>query len=775
LFNSLPVPWLLKAAGKKRKKHMDVYRKFSPAMAAWYGAALMLFVVLAGSHLETARANAADAGLTAEEMESVAASAGRNVIRGAREIGRIAPGVFDGDLRDVVRSREWEPGDAVIERPRRTYPRRPPVRESAPAVPKPQIPQEKSVPEPDEPSHDAPKSRAFNTPLLNFDAATFTGVNPADPVGDVGPNHYIQMVNQAAGSQVRIYDKTGTLLAGPFTLATLWTAGGNCATGHGDPIVLYDPLADRWLLSEFASTGNHLCIYISQTADPVSGGWFLYDFTTPDFPDYPKYAVWPDAYYVSTNESDPAVYALDRVNMLAGLAATAQRFTGPALAGFPFQAFTPADLDGATAPPAGAPGLFMRHRDDEGHNAPGTAQDFLEIWEFHVDFATAANSTFTGPTNIAVTEFSSELCGLSSFSCFPQPSGINALDPLREVIMFRLQYRNFGTHQTLVGNFVTDADGEGGGDPTERGGIRWFELRKIDAGAWSLFQEGTHSPDANARWMGAIAMDGAGNIALGYSVAGASVFPSLRYAGREAGDAAGTLQAEVSLVAGSASNGSFRWGDYAAMSVDPSDDCTFWFTGLYSPTSQWRTRIGKFRFPSCAANPLTRAPLSLPLGEVDVAYSAPLVTGGTPPYDYILLRRTFPPGLNPDASDGTLDGTPDSPALLGRTFRVKITDQTGDSVTGTFRIKIKKILIITTNALPDGKSGRSYRKKLSASGGKTPRTWTLAGGSLPTNFSVSSTGVISGTTTDTGTFMPEFRVVDPLGGEDQKVLSLTID
>ncbi len=204
--------------------------------------------------------------------------------------------------------------------------------------------------------------------------------------------------------------------------------------------------------------------------------------------------MWPDAYYISTNESLPAVYALGRGDMLTGGAATSQRFTAPALAGFSFQALTPSDIDGATVPPLGSPGYFIRHRDDESHNAGSNnaTQDFLEIWEFDVDFATPGNSTFTGPTNIAVTEFDSALCGLTSFVCFPQPGTGTTLDPLREVVMWRSQYRNFGSHETIVGNFVTDVD------DNDRGGIRWFELRRT-GGAWSLFQEGTYSPDTTNR------------------------------------------------------------------------------------------------------------------------------------------------------------------------------------------------------------------------------------------------------------------------------------
>ncbi|MBX3061282.1 MAG: hypothetical protein KF770_32905, partial [Anaerolineae bacterium] len=441
-----------------------------------------------------------------------------------------------------------------------------------------------------------PQGGDFLTPILNFAGQGFTGVNPPDTEGDVGPNHYIQMINAGGGAVLTIYDKNGVLLAGPTSLDSLGT--GSCASGLGDPIVLYDQLADRWLLSEFAASGNHLCVYISATNDPVTTNWFAYDFTTPNFPDYPKYAVWPDAYYVSSNESSPAAYALDRTNMLAGQPATSQRFTAPDLSGFPFQALTPSDHDGATPPPAGSPNYFMRHRDTEVHGAgactnPATT-DCLEIWAFHVDFDTPANSTFALAQTIEVTNFDSDLCGLVSFSCFPMPGTGTTLDPLREVIMWRLQYRNFGAYETLVGNLVTDVDG------TNHGGVRWFELRKSGASPWALYQEGTLAPDIHHRWMGSSAMDGSGNIALGYSVSSSTVFPSIRYAGRLASDPLGTLPyVEGTIVNGSASNASNRWGDYSAMSVDPADDCTFWYTHMYNVSSTWSTRIATMRFPQC--------------------------------------------------------------------------------------------------------------------------------------------------------------------------------
>jgi hypothetical protein len=437
----------------------------------------------------------------------------------------------------------------------------------------------------------------FDTPIFNFDGQGYTFLNPPDTVGDVGKDHYIQMIN---ATRVAIYDKnTGALVIPAFSLSAL----GGCATSDGDPIVLYDQLADRWFLSEFGP-GNSLCTYVSQTPDPT-GAYYSYQFNTPSFPDYPKYGVWPDAYYATTNESSPAIYAMNRVAMLAGAPATSQRFTAPGLAGFSFEALTPADLDGMTPPPAGAPGIIMRHVDTEAHSVPGyPANDILEVWAFSVNWTTPASSTFTKIADILTAEFDSTLCGLTSFYCMGMPGvsqgSTSSLDPLREVIMHRLGYRNFGTHQALVGNFVTDIG-------SNIGGIRWFELRKTGAGAWTLYQEGTYAPTTtDNRWMGGIAQDGSGNIALGYNVSSQTIYPSIRYAGRLASDPLGTLpQGEYTLVNGSGVNGSNRYGDYAAMGIDPIDDCTFWFTGEWNASSQWSTRIGAFRFDACGTTNFT--------------------------------------------------------------------------------------------------------------------------------------------------------------------------
>ena len=435
----------------------------------------------------------------------------------------------------------------------------------------------------------------FDTPVLNFDGHDFNGAQPPDMVGDVGIDYYIQALNHPDGTEFSIYHKSdGSLALGPVILDTLAPPGSPGANGAGDPIVLYDHLADRWLLAEFTSplSGTSLNVYISQTDDPTDNLWHFYSVSTPDFPDYPKIGVWPDGYYVSTNEDAPAVYVLDREHMLLGLPARpAQRFVAPPLAGFPFQALTPSDLDGPPPPP-GSPNYFMRHRDDEAHN-PGQndpSQDFLEVWEFRADFNVPANSSFTQAANIAISEFDSDLCGLESFNCFPQPNSLITLDPLREVIMHRLQYRRFVGYETLVGSFVTDVDS------TDHGGVRWFELRRAGGGTWSLLQEGTIAPDANHRWISSIAMDGNGSIAVGYNVSGTNLSPGIRYTGRLATDPLGTMpQGEHVLVAGQGNNGINRWGDYSAMSVDPVDDRTFWFTGEYADNGVWSTRIGSMK------------------------------------------------------------------------------------------------------------------------------------------------------------------------------------
>lgn len=422
-------------------------------------------------------------------------------------------------------------------------------------------------------------------PVLNFQGQSNTcACSPPDTTGDAGPNHYVQLVN-ATG--LAIYNKAGIILAGyPKQLNALWsTTPGNCDSGNrGDPNVLYDELADRWLLSQFFESGNGVCIAVSQTGDPT-GSYFLYEFTTPDFPDYFKFGVWPNAYYMSANENSYTAYAFNRANMLAGSPATFIRFSGET------NLLLPADLDGPTGPAANAPGLFYTFKDNTFHG--GT--DRLELFALSPDFATPGNSTFTKILSPPVTPFVYTVCGFFVMNCIPQLGTAQKVDPVSEWPMHRFAYRNFGTHQSLVGTFTVE------GARVDTGAIRWFELRNQGAG-WTLYQQGTiDSNNGVSRTMGSIAQDKDGNIGIGYSVFSSAMNPALRYTVRAPGDALGVMQAERTLIAGTGSQtGSNRWGDYSGMAVDPSDDKTFWFTGeYYAATSLngWTTRIGTFKMP----------------------------------------------------------------------------------------------------------------------------------------------------------------------------------
>ncbi len=408
------------------------------------------------------------------------------------------------------------------------------------------------------------------------------GCTPPDTTGDVGPNHYIQMVN---ATKVAIYSKAGVLQTPAFDLSTLFTSGVCSTADRGDPQVAYDPLADRWILSQFQDAPDTLCFAVSQTADPL-GSYYLYDYLTPEFPDYFKLGVWPSGYYVSSNEATYTAYAFDRQKMLVGQPATSIRVPGQT------NFMLPADVDG-TGLPSAAGGLFYTFKDGVYH---GGGQDRLEMFEFIPDFAAPANTTFTTIATLPVAPFTYTVCGFFVLNCVPQGGTGQKVDPVSEWPMQRFAYRRLADRETLVGNFtVGDGSGPAGA------AIRWFELDNTGSG-WVLGQEGTHDlGDGLDRWMGSIAMDGAGNIALGYSASSATEFPSLRYATRTPTDPAGTLQAEQVMQAGGGSQtGSNRWGDYTAMSVDPSDEQAFWYTGqYYAATSarDWSTAIGTFRVP----------------------------------------------------------------------------------------------------------------------------------------------------------------------------------
>lgn len=500
-------------------------------------------------------------------------------------------------------------------------------------------------------------------------------VSPPDTNGDIGRTHYVQTVNLA----VQVFNINGSPLTAPFKMSGLFTALGAsniCATDDdGDPIVLYDHLADRWMISQFALTAPfHQCIAVSQTGDPT-GAYFVYDFVMPNnyANDYPHFGVWPDAYYMTDNEFNSSLtafvgagaFAFDRSKMLVGdPTATYIYFDQPAALGIGGQ--LPSDLDGPP-PPAGAGNIFAMFTANEFGDPGG---DGLRLWEFKPNFATPAASTFTELTSeatpIPVAAFSP--LSPSGRADVPQPGTTARLDTISDRLMFRLQYRNFGAYETLAVNHTVNV----GPDTTlanYRAGVRYYELRRTGgvSNPWTIHEQATHAPADNVhRWMGSTALDRAGNQAVGFSTSSATaVFPSVTIAGRLVGDPPGGLaQGESTIAAGSrvqTSTGS-RWGDYSMLAVDPVDDCTFWYTTEYytapapalcSPTATqcWQTRIASFRFPTCAAAPLpgtiqgtvTSSVTGLPVAGVVVnagnGYAG--TTNGTGSYSILIPAGTY--------------------------------------------------------------------------------------------------------------------------------------
>src|SRR5438132_1001416 len=446
---------------------------------------------------------------------------------------------------------------------------------------------------------------------------------PPDTNGDVGPRDYVQTVN----TDFAIFNKdpsrgtVGTVRYGPVPINTLWSGfGGGCQTNNdGDPVVLYDPIADRWVISQFSVTTTPYlqCVAVSTTNDPT-GSWNRYAFSygNTGFPDYPKMGVWPDAYYITFNifnngstYAGAKLCAYDRASMISGAAATQQCFPNTSTT---YGGLLPADIDGARLPPSGSPNYIV---------GQGSLTTTLAYWKFHVDWTTPSNSSLTGPTEITVPGYVIACNNPTNNTCIPQSGTSQHLDALSDRLMFRLAYRNLGDHEALVTNHSVSTSGN-----TGPSGIRWYELRPDASHNLTVFQQGTYGPDSTYRWMGSIAMDQAGNIGLGFSASSSSIHPQIKFTGRLAGDAAGTMtQGEGSIIAGGGSQTTNlnRWGDYSMMAVDPSDDCTLWYTQEYIPangTFNWKTRIAAFKLSNCPPAPtndfsISASPSSLTVNQ----------------------------------------------------------------------------------------------------------------------------------------------------------------
>jgi len=451
--------------------------------------------------------------------------------------------------------------------------------------------------------------RGTSAPSVNIEG-TNNGDNdglivPPDTQGDAGPNHYVQMTNNVT----EIYDKSGNVLVSAFNSSAFWNGfnGAWTGTNDGDPIVLYDEQADRWLVSQFAvSTEDDSqweLLAVSTTNDPT-GTYYRYAFQFTDMPDYPKLGIWRDGYYMTANRFTVAsggfngtyAVAFNRDEMLAGNAnARMIKFEKPYTNGDSPFSMLPADCDG-DFPPAGTPNYFVFDTDNDTYGSV----DRVAVWAFTANWTTPANSTFVQANLLTPTSFNSSF---SSDVCIDQPSTSEDISVVADRLMFRAQYRYFGTHAALVLSRTVNMG-------SDKAAVRWYELRKSGVN-WTIYQEGTYAPDANSRWMSSIAMNGQGDIALGYSVAGSATFPSIRFTGRKAGDPLGQMTiTEESIKEGTAAQtgGVERWGDYSMMSVDPSDDNSFWYTTQYTSGGwNWKTRIAKFTFPSSCISPTTQA------------------------------------------------------------------------------------------------------------------------------------------------------------------------
>ena len=516
------------------------------------------------------------------------------------------------------------------------------------------------------------------------------GCLPPDTDGAVGPNHYVQMVN----TELAVYNKTtGAMISGPTPIEALWPSGECSVNDSGDPIVIYDQLADRWLISQFVSSAAPSyaeCIAISTSPDPT-GTYYAYEFdqSTTVFHDYPKIGVWPDAYYMTSNEfpsgqetnSGAGAFAFERAKMLAGQPARFIWFDESSIAVAAVYVpggQNPTNLDGKVPPPAGMPNYIVEV--DAQGSTPTTTDTsaVLAMFKFHVDWNNPANSTFgTGSTTpvavggglymasgghpdfeVPIADFVPAQCVYGEGpNCVPEKvvPGVHTatLDTLGDRTMFRVTYRNFGDHESMVVHHtvVTAADVMTGATRT---GLRWYEVRNLSTTP-TIYQQSTFAPldptNPLWRWMGSAAMDHMGDIAIGYSASGPNYFPSIHYAGRLATDPLNDLtQGEAVMFAGLGIQGFplNRWGDYSDLTVDPTDDCTFWYTQEYLPANgttdllpvNWHTRVGTFKFPQCVVNP---PPL--------VSASSRKVHGSAGVYD-VNLPLTGTRGVEPRSSGG---------------------------------------------------------------------------------------------------------------------------
>src|SRR6266540_3896663 len=592
-------------------------------LAAAVVVGLGLVAAFAGSTTPTVPAAAfqrLSQGGAAQGSAAAPTSAGREIKHGVR----VAPAEFDGSVRELPQ----------IAPNRLVRPARDELEAELPGG------QKQPLAGAEEPSHVSALAASAPAPgpsisFKGLDHLTWGAGHPPDTVGDVGPNHFVQAVNTSVG----IFGKSGGAPLAAFTFDAFFTGTGTvCDTDNqGDPTVVYDPQADRWIVADFAFTGDgstppfYECIAISKTSDPVGGGWWLYAVRTDDtlhpwFADYPKMGIWPDGLYMTANMFDASdhfkevrVWAFNRSDLESGAAV---RNVVMDLNTTAYFSLLPSNMRTVTGvPPAGRENLLV---------AESQSAFAFQVWKFHVDYS-GSGSSLSGPTSVSQ----------ASYTVAPAtvPTPANSLDSLRERLMMQAQYLNISGVESLWVNHTVRCCG-----PGSPAGIQWAQIDVTGGNVATTPVQQQLYPSASDglhRWMGSLAVDKKGDMALGYSVANASTNPDIRYAGRLARDPPGTLpQTETTMLSGvtrgtqsgdCGGSTCIRWGDYSAMSIDP-DGCRFWYTQEYYETTglDWQTRIGSFTFPSCAKLDQTITFAALPgktYGDADFAVSATASSG----------------------------------------------------------------------------------------------------------------------------------------------------
>jgi hypothetical protein len=428
-------------------------------------------------------------------------------------------------------------------------------------------------------------TRANRVAEVNFNG--MNGAFPPDPSGAAGHDYYVQAVN----TSYRVYNKDGSPAYPQMGLSTLWPG----STNDGDPIVMYDRHADRWVITQFQQSGNKILFAVSETDDPL-GSYFTYEYSFSQFPDYPKYSIWSDGYYMTANTWSQNVVVFDREKMLAG-DPTAGRIalSFPSGVSYTFRSVLPADADGEL-PPYGTPNYMFHIQDDSWS---GVTYDHIVVFKFQTDWSTPVNSSVTISQRIPTAPFNANFT--SQWNDIPQPGTSQRLDAIAGIFNYRAQYMRWVNYNTMMLCHVVDVN-NASSIANKRAGIRWYELRQYGNDAeWEIHQQGTFAPGTDHRWLGSIAMDAHGHIGMGYSIAGPDRFASLAYTGRFSWDPLGemTLQELIAVDGQSAQTSGNRFGDYAQLSLDPADPTVMWYTGEYLGTSQGRrTRIFSFRVPS---------------------------------------------------------------------------------------------------------------------------------------------------------------------------------